>query len=74
MRLLAPSAPCLFSIFSRLTRQHLLTADGTVIQIFEPKLTKLQQLVLHLLGVPVSAHRCCATGQPFRTYGISDRE
>ena len=53
----APSAPRLFGIFSGLARQHLVGPDGAVVQIFEPELTKLQRLVLDLLGVPASAYQ-----------------
>jgi len=53
----APSAPGLFSIFSGLARQHLVTPDGAVVQIFQPELTKLQRLVLELVGIPVSAYQ-----------------
>jgi hypothetical protein len=48
----APSAPRIFEIFTGLARQHLIGADGAVIQTFSPELTKLQQIVLELLGVP----------------------
>ncbi|HZM57616.1 MAG TPA: hypothetical protein VFC03_21600, partial [Acidimicrobiales bacterium] len=53
----APSAPRIFEIFSGLARQRLLGPDGAVIQTFSSELTKLQQIVLDLLGVPEQAYR-----------------
>jgi hypothetical protein len=53
----APSAPRFFQIFAGLARQHLMGADDAVIQTFSPELTKLQQVVLGLLGVPESSYR-----------------
>ena len=53
----APSAPRIFQIFSGLARQHLIGADGAVIQTFSPELTKLQQIVLELLGVSELSYR-----------------
>jgi len=53
----APSAPRIFAIFTGLARQHLIGPDGAVVQIFPPELTKLQGLVLDLLGVPASAYQ-----------------
>ncbi|EQD57670.1 hypothetical protein B1B_08682, partial [mine drainage metagenome] len=55
----APSAPRIFAIFTGLARQHLVGPgpDGAVVQIFAPELTKLQRLVLDLLGVPASAYQ-----------------
>jgi transposase len=53
----APSAPRIFEIFTGLARQHLIGADGAVIQTFSPELTKLQQIVLELLGVPELSYR-----------------
>jgi transposase len=50
----APSAPRVFNIFTGLARQHLIGPDGVAIQVFPPELTKLQNLVLDLLEVPVS--------------------
>jgi len=53
----APSAPRIFQIFAGLARQHLIGADGAVIQTFSPELTKLQQVVLELLKIPESSYR-----------------
>ena len=53
----APSAPRIFQIFAGLARQHLIGADDAVIQTFSPELTKLQQIVLGLLGVSESSYR-----------------
>ncbi|MHB8329080.1 MAG: hypothetical protein ACYDD6_05580 [Acidimicrobiales bacterium] len=53
----APSAPRIFEIFTGLARQHLIGADDAVIQTFSPELTKLQQIVLDLLGVPELSYR-----------------
>src|SRR5664280_1031762 len=53
----APSAPRIFEIFAGLARQHLIGADGAVIQTFSPELTKLQQIVLDLLGIPELSYR-----------------
>jgi hypothetical protein len=50
----APSAPRVFNIFTGLARQHLIGFDGVAIQVFPPEPTKLQNLVLDLLEVPVS--------------------
>jgi hypothetical protein len=52
-----PSAPRIFQIFAGLARQHLIGADGSVIQTFSPELTELQQIVLELLGIPTSSYR-----------------
>ena len=53
----APSAPRIFSIFNGVARQHLINADGQLLQTFPPELTKLQQTVLELLGVPDTVYR-----------------
>ena len=53
----APSAPRIFEIFTGLARQHLIGADGEIIQTFSPELTQLQRVVLELLGVPGSSYR-----------------
>ena len=53
----APSAPRIFAIFNGVARQHLLDVDGEPVQTFPPELTKLQQTVLELLGVPASSYR-----------------
>lgn len=53
----APSAPRIFTIFNGLARQHLIGPDGAVVQIFPAELTKLQRLVLDLLGIPASAYQ-----------------
>ncbi|WP_343577776.1 IS1634 family transposase [Mycobacterium sp.] len=52
----APSAPRVFDIFGGLARQHLISPDGSVVQIFPPELTKLQRIVLNLLGIRESAY------------------
>jgi hypothetical protein len=53
----APSAPRIFQIFAGLARQHLIGADGSVIQTFSPELTELQRVVLALLGILTSSYR-----------------
>lgn len=53
----APSAPRIFEIFTGLARQHLIGANGEIIKTFSPELSKLQQIVLELLGVPDSSYR-----------------
>lgn len=53
----APSAPRIFEIFTGVARQHLIGPHGTVIQTFSPELTKLQEIVLDLLGIPVLSYR-----------------
>jgi transposase len=53
----SPSAPRIFTIFNGLARQHLTGPGGAVVQVFPPELTKLQQLVLDLLGVPASDYQ-----------------
>jgi hypothetical protein len=40
-----------------LARQHLIGADGSVIQTFSPELTELQRIVLELLAIPASSYR-----------------
>ena len=51
-----PTAEQILRLFS-LTQRHKLVHDGQRIQTFEPELTALQEQVLTLLGVPVSAYR-----------------
>jgi len=51
----APSAPRILEIFNVAQRHHLVS-NGEVVQVFEPELTPLQQKVLELLHVPVSAY------------------
>jgi transposase len=53
----APSARRILAIFSGLARHHLLDAQGRHVQTFPPELTKLQLLVLDLLGVPEQTYR-----------------
>jgi transposase len=53
----APSAARIFEIFSGLARQHLIGPDGDVIQTFPPELTKLQRIVLELLGVAEQSYQ-----------------
>jgi hypothetical protein len=48
----SPSAVRIFEVFDGLTRQHLIDTDGGVVQTFAPELTKLQAVLLDLLGVP----------------------
>jgi len=52
----APSASRIFEIFSGLARQHLIGRNGEIIKTFSPELTKLQQIVLDLLGIPESSY------------------
>jgi len=51
-----PTAEQVLRLFGRPER-HLLRDGERVIQIFEPKLTDIQNQVLELLGVPQSAYR-----------------
>ena len=53
----APSAPRIFAIFNGVARQHLMDANGHLVQTFPPELTKLQQTVLELLGVPATSYQ-----------------
>jgi len=55
----APSAPRIFEIFTvtGLARQRLIGADGAIIKTLSPELTKLQKIVLELLGIPESSYR-----------------
>jgi transposase len=53
----APSTPRIFEIFSGLARQHLIGANGEIIKSFSPELSKLQKVVLELLGVPESSYQ-----------------
>lgn len=53
----APSAPRIFAIFNGVARQHLVDADGQLVQTFPPELTTLQQTLLELLSVPASSYR-----------------
>jgi hypothetical protein len=39
-----------------MAQRHHLVSNGEVVQVFEPELTPLQQKVLELLHVPVSAY------------------
>jgi transposase len=52
----APSAERILEVFAGLERHHLIE-DGRVIEVFEPKLTPLQQQLLRLLGIPQRAYR-----------------
>lgn len=52
----APSAERIFAVFADLTRHQLRGRDGRLVQAFEPQLTALQQQILDLLGVPVTAY------------------
>ena len=53
----APSAPRIFAIFNGVARQHLVDADGALVQTFAPELTQLQLTVLELLGIPASSYQ-----------------
>ena len=53
----APSAPRIFEIFAGVARQQLIGANGEIIKTFSPELTKLQRIVLELLGIPESRYR-----------------
>lgn len=53
----APSAVRIFEVFGGLARQHLIDVSGAVVQTFSPELTKLQVVLLDLLGVPVGQYR-----------------
>ncbi|MGH3185809.1 MAG: IS1634 family transposase [Streptosporangiaceae bacterium] len=52
----APSADRIFEIFADLTRHELRDADGTLVQAFEPELTRLQRQILDLLDIPATAY------------------
>lgn len=52
----APSAARVLEIFAGVSR-HRLIHQGSVVQVFEPTLTPVQEQVLKLLGVPVTAYR-----------------
>ncbi|MGI8808860.1 MAG: IS1634 family transposase [Acidimicrobiales bacterium] len=52
----APSATRVLEIFAGVSR-HRLIHRGSVVQVFEPTLTPLQEQVLKLLGVPLTAYR-----------------
>jgi len=51
----APTAERIFELFADATR-HRLCRDRELVQIFEPKLTPLQQQVLTLLGMPEAVY------------------
>ena len=48
----APTAARVLDIFDGLARHHLIDHHGRLVQTFQPQLTELQQLVLHLLDIP----------------------
>ena len=52
----APSAERVLEIFSHVARHVLRDANGTIVRIYQPKLTPLQLQVLELLGIPASAY------------------
>ena len=52
----APSAERVLEIFAHVARHVLRDADGTIVRIYQPKLTPLQLQVLELLGIPASAY------------------
>jgi len=56
----APSAPRILEIFSALQRHRLMSGDSLV-QVFEPELTPLQQKVLDLLHVPSAVYTTTTT-------------
>jgi transposase len=53
----SPSAVRIFEVFGGLTRQHLIDTSGAVAQTFPPELTKLQAVLLDLLGIPEARYR-----------------
>ena len=53
----SPSAVRIFEIFGGLSRRHLIDTTGHVVQTFPPELTKLQAILLDLLGVPEDCYR-----------------
>lgn len=53
----SPSAVRIFEIFGGLSRRHLIDTTGHVVQTFPPELTKLQAILLDLLGVPEDRYR-----------------
>jgi transposase len=48
----SPSAVRIFEVFGGLASQHLIDASGDVAQTFPPELTKLQAVLIDLLGIP----------------------
>jgi len=53
----SPSAVRIFEIFDGLARRHLFDVNGHLVQTFAPELTKLQLVLLDLLGVPEGHYR-----------------
>ena len=54
-----PTADMVLKLFSHLQR-GVLFQQGTEVKSFEPELTKLQQQVLNLLGIPLSLYTASA--------------
>jgi len=53
----SPSAVRIFEVFGGLSRQHLTDTSGAVVQTFAPELTKLQAVLLDLLGIPETRYQ-----------------
>ncbi len=53
----SPSAVRIFEIFDGLARRHLFDVNGHLVQTFASELTKLQLVLLDLLGVPEGHYR-----------------
>jgi hypothetical protein len=47
----------IFEVFGGLSRQHLTDTSGAVVQTFAPELTKLQAVLLDLLGIPETRYQ-----------------
>ncbi|MGH2990513.1 MAG: IS1634 family transposase [Solirubrobacterales bacterium] len=56
----APTAARVFELFVGVSR-HRLLRHGELVQVFEPKLTALQEQLLDLLGVPLGAYASTAS-------------
>jgi len=57
----APTAARVFELFDGVSR-HRLLRDGGLVQVFEPQLTALQEQLLELLAMPLSAYAGTGTG------------
>ncbi len=60
----APSADRIFEIFAHVARHELRDSTGTLVQVFEPRLTELQLKILDLLEVPATAYTKIAQPWP----------
>ena len=53
----SPSAVRIFEVFGGLSRQQLIDPSGATVQTFSPELTKLQAVLLDLLGIPEGCYQ-----------------